>query len=200
MCRWPATTAGHRHPLKATPMNHHTPTTRVGAVLAAVLLALLVPIGAASAHDTLVSTDPASGSTAQKMPQKIGLTYDNIPIALGSEIRIVDAEGNNWAQGQAKVTNRVVNQGVQSGTPAGTYTVQWRVVSSDGHPIQGNFTFTTRTGAAPRAATPSAEGSTPEEHQEDTPGLPPWVIPVGVAVLILIGAGAAIAWRRLGTD
>ncbi|GAA1367219.1 copper resistance protein CopC [Arthrobacter rhombi] len=187
-------------PLKATPMNHHTPTTRLGAVLAAVLLALLVPIGAASAHDTLVSTDPASGSTVQKMPQKIGLTYDNIPIALGSEIRIIDAEGTNWAQGQAKVTNRVVNQGVQPGTPAGTYTVQWRVVSSDGHPIQGNFTFTTRTGAAPGAATPSTEGSAPAQHQQDAPGLPPWIIPVGVAVLILIGAGAAIAWRRLGTD
>lgn len=175
-------------------------TSRAGAVLAAVLLALLVPIGAASAHDSLVSTHPAEGSTVQEMPAKIDLTYDNIPIAMGSEIRIVDADGNNWAQGAPKVTNRVVSQRVQPGTPAGTYAVQWRVVSSDGHPIQGTFTFTTETGAQPGAATPSAADAAPAQHADSAPGLPPWVIPVGVAVLILIGAGAVIAWRRLGTD
>ncbi len=168
--------------------------------MAAVLLALLVPIGAASAHDTLVSTSPAEGSTVADMPAKIGLTYDNIPIAMGSEIRVVDDAGNNWAQGPATVTNRVVTQAVQPGTPAGTYTVQWRVVSSDGHPIQGKFSFTTTSGAQPGAATPTAADAAPEQHGETSRGLAPWVIPVGVAVLILIGAGAVIAWRRLGTE
>lgn len=191
-------------------MNHHTtgprrqpPTARAGALLAAFLLAMLVPIGAASAHDNLISTDPASGSTVQDMPQKIGLTYDNIPIAMGTEIRILDANGTNWARGEAQVTNRVVEQDVQPGTPAGDYTVQWRVVSSDGHPIQGTFTFTTSTGAAPGAAAPSSEGSAPAEAQNEEQevaqqGIPAWVIPTGLAVLILIGAGGAIAWRRLG--
>lgn len=188
-------------------MKRHTPArrrrsalSRAGALLAAVVLALLVPIGAASAHDTLVSTSPQEGSTVQEMPAKIGLTYDNIPIAMGSEIHIVDAQGNNWAQGEATVTDRVVSQAVQPGTPAGTYTVQWRVVSSDGHPIQGKFTFTTSTGAEPGAATPSAAEAAPAPDEKPSQGLPAWAIPVGVAVLILIGAGGVIAWRRLGTD
>jgi len=188
-------------------MNHHTtrrglrrPAVRGTSLLAAVLLALLVPIGAASAHDNLISTNPDAGSTVEKMPKDIAMTYDNIPIAMGSEIHVVDADGTNWATGEATVTNRVVKQAVQPGTPAGTYTVQWRVVSSDGHPIQGEFSFTTRTGAKPGAATPPADPGVSSAAEPAGQGIPPWIIPSGVAVLILIGAGIAIFWRRIGTD
>lgn len=191
-------------------MNQHRSTipfrkvgTRAAGLLAILLLALLGPIGAASAHDQLISNDPVSGSTVHDMPQKIVLTYNNTPIAIGSEIRVEDKAGNNWASGPAQVTDRNVEQAIQDGTPAGDYTVKWRVVSSDGHPIQGTFDFTTSSGPAAGAATPSgaADENTTEDPQETAgQGLAPWVIPTGLAVLIVIGAGAAIFWRRRPTD
>ncbi|MDN6177200.1 MAG: copper resistance protein CopC, partial [Micrococcaceae bacterium] len=173
--------------------------TRAAGLLAVLLLALLGPIGAASAHDQLISNDPGSGSTVEAMPQKIVLTYNNTPIAIGSEIRVEDDAGTNWAAGPAKVTDRDVEQAIQDGTPAGEYTVKWRVVSSDGHPIQGTFTFTTTSGAPEGAATPSAaadEDTGESTREADGQGLAPWIIPTGLAVLIVIGAGTAILWRR----
>jgi len=53
----------------------------------------------------------------------------------------------------------VASQKLKAGGPAGQYTVAWRVVSSDSHPIEGTFTFTASSaadGAAPAAGSTAA--------------------------------------------
>ncbi|AXJ09669.1 copper resistance CopC family protein [Arthrobacter sp. PM3] len=173
-------------------------------VLAAVLLGA---VGPASAHDTAESTSPAAGATVATPPEKVSVTFDHNPLALGSQILVNDAAGTNWADGPVEIVDNVAAQKLKAGAPAGLYTVQWRVASSDGHPIEGTFTFTATAGSTGGAtaapAVPTAGTAQPGTTQapapapEETPSIP-WsvMIFVAVAVGILVALGL-MAKRRL---
>ena len=53
-----------------------------------------------------------------------------------------DTTGTDQADGPVQIIDNQVSQAVKPGAPQGKYTVVWRVVSSDGHPIEGTFGFT----------------------------------------------------------
>jgi len=175
-------------------------------VLGSILLGAAVP---ASAHDAAESTSPASGATVAAPPEKVSITFNKNPLGLGSQILVSDAAGNNWADGSVEIVDNVASQRLRQGGPAGVYTVSWRVVSSDSHPIEGTFTFTATAGApgpTPAPAVPTL--STPQPGVTETPspvpnaaGPFPWslVIFVGTAVGILV-ALALMAKRRLTSD
>ena len=158
---------------------------------AAILLVFSAP---AQAHDALESSNPANGSTVSAMPAKIELTFDHTPIAINSIVRVEDASGVDHADGPVQIVDNQVSQPVKQGAPQGKYTVVWRVVSSDGHPIEGTFTFTAggpnSTPAAAPAASPASAG----------PGAPgPLVVAGTVGAVVVIGlvvAGLLIR-RRL---
>lgn len=140
---------------------------------------LMVPAAAAQAHDSLESSNPANGSTVSAMPAKIELTFDHTPIAINSIVRVEDATGADHADGPVEIVDNQVSQAVKPGAPEGKYTVVWRVVSSDGHPIEGTFSFTAggpNTEAAPTAAAAATTDS----------GLPGQLVVVGVIAAVLV--------------
>ena len=120
-----------------------------------------------------------------------------------------DAAGTNWADGAVEIVDNVASQKLKPGAPAGAYTVVWRVVSSDSHPIEGSFTFTATAGAAgstAAAAVPTMgtaqPGITPAPSQPASSAEPfPWsiVIFVGTAIGILVVLGL-MAKSRLKSD
>lgn len=116
---------------------------------------LMVPAAAAQAHDVLEATEPANGSAVRTVPAKIGLTFDHTPIAIGSVVRVQDSTGTDQADGPVAIVDNHVSQAVKTDAPDGKYTVIWRVVSSDGHPIEGTFTFTVDAASPTAAGTPS---------------------------------------------
>ncbi|MET3922873.1 copper resistance CopC family protein [Arthrobacter sp. UYEF20] len=181
-------------------------------ILASALFAAAAP---ASAHDVAESTTPAAGATVPTPPDKVSVTFSKNPLAIGSQIAVTDAAGTNWADGAVEIVDNVASERLKPGAPAGVFTVAWRVASSDGHPIEGSFTFTatagggsaatgaTAAGSAPAAAVPTL--GTPQPGLTATPApLPdasepfPWsiVIFVGTAVGILVVLGL-MAKRRL---
>jgi methionine-rich copper-binding protein CopC len=128
-----------------------------GLVVAAVA-GLLVVAGAsgAQAHDVLESTDPADGSTVATAPDHVTLTFGEPAQALGTEIQVVGPQGEALSVGLPVLTGSVVTQEVAPVRPAGTYTVNWRVTSADGHPVSGTFTFTaTDSVGLPAGVTPT---------------------------------------------
>jgi methionine-rich copper-binding protein CopC len=127
-------------------------------VLAA--LAVLSPAAPASAHDQLVSSDPAADSVVTAMPAEITLTYsaELLGDAGSNVVQVTDAAGTQLADGTAIVDGTSVVQAL-TGEASGTLTVLWRVVSSDGHPISGEFAFTVEGPATP-TPTPTPEGTT----------------------------------------
>jgi len=182
---------------------------RSGARIAAVVglaAALALPAGAAQAHDVLEATNPANGSAVASVPASVVLTFDHTPIAIGTEILVKDASGTNQADGAAQVVDNNVTQAIKAGAPAGLYTVVWRVVSSDSHPIEGTFTFTATSGGggsgAAAAPPPSSSATSPAataqgSSGQGSSGLPVWAIATGIVVLAAIGALAFFVRRAV---
>jgi len=158
--------------------------------LAAFPLALAAP---AQAHDVLESSDPANGSSVPAVPSQIGLTFDHTPMGIGSVVQVQDANGTDQADGAVTIVDNHVTQAVKAGAPAGTYTVTWRVASSDGHPIEGTFTFTAGAGSSGAAAPAAGAAAGPAGPQSGV------VIAGGAAAVLVIGLaiGAALVRRRL---
>ncbi|MGT2464273.1 copper resistance CopC family protein [Sinomonas atrocyanea] len=175
---------------------------RIAAAVLALAAAVLLGAPAAQAHDVLESTDPANGATVAAVPASVVLTFDHTPIGVGTEILVKDPTGTNQADGPAKIVDNNVTQALKPGAPAGTYTVVWRVVSSDSHPIEGTFTFTARapgsgstapgpaTGAAATAAAP-APAAAPTGG-----GWVLWLVIAAAAVLAVV-VGAFFVRRAL---
>jgi methionine-rich copper-binding protein CopC len=112
-----------------------------------VLGGALVLAGAstASAHDELESSTPAAGEVVTVDPTVVSLTYSDDLLTLGDDtsafaIQVTDASGAFHENGCVVVDGRVASAGVALGGP-GTYTATWQVVSSDGHPTSGSYTF-----------------------------------------------------------
>ncbi|GAB3277387.1 hypothetical protein GCM10027449_17000 [Sinomonas notoginsengisoli] len=185
----------------------HAHTSLLRTAVAAVLMALTVLLTgpAAQAHDAIEATNPANGSTVQTVPTSVVLTFDHIPIGVGTEIFVKDPTGTNQTDGQPSTVDNSVTQRLKPGAPAGRYTIVWRVVSSDSHPIEGTFTFTAQASgtAASSAAGPApAQGpqgtvpAAPASASADTGGAQLiWII-IGAAALVLAVAALAFFVRR----
>ncbi|WP_323960019.1 copper resistance protein CopC [Arthrobacter sp. JZ12] len=177
----------------------------VGAMLAALCL-LLGFASPASAHDELTSSNPEAGESLETVPEAIELTFNNVPATIGSQVQILDESGEDWAEGEVSITDTVASQPIRAGAPAGTYTVNWRVVSSDSHPIEGTFEFSASGGSVasetPAASagtagpieTADAEASDPEEAAADA-GVS-WAVILMIAVLIALAVVLALGARR----
>ena len=119
-------------------------TARVGLALAALatLLGLVfLPAGTASAHATLESTTPSDGSVVQRLPSSITMQYSEGVSLRPDGVRVLDPSGKRVDRGEASASGSVVTVPLRSDAAQGTYVVAWRVVSADGHPVRGAFTF-----------------------------------------------------------
>lgn len=135
------------------------------ALLAALtgLLFGLVLAGAspASAHAALTGSDPQSGAVVDTAPEEVTLTFSE-QIAIGDDsIRVLDPDGRRADDGAPREVGSgdAVRYGVRllAGLPDGTYTVAWKGVSADSHPVAGAFTFSVGAPSETSVALPSEE-------------------------------------------
>ena len=101
---------------------------------------------------------------------------------------VVGPDGNLWSTGDPQVDGAVISVGVRPLGPSGTYTVNYRVTSADGHVVSGSWSFRL-TVASTGAPGPSASTTTPSDD-----GIPVW--PFFVAAGVIVAAGAFWAVRR----
>lgn len=149
-----------------------SPLRRTGLVAVALTAGVLLPTvvaAPASAHDSLQSTNPADGATVDVAPEAVDLVMSSTPLGLGTQVEVTGPAGV-VSTGEAQVVDTTVSQPLVEDRPAGEYTVQWRVTSSDGHPISGSFTFTASGTSAP-ALTPTAT-PTPTPTESSTTSAP----------------------------
>ncbi|MEU9230044.1 copper resistance protein CopC [Streptomyces massasporeus] len=113
-------------------------------LLGTVLVLLLAGAAPASAHAALRGTDPDDGSVVKRAPRHVTLTFtesvgllDDSFRVFGPDQRRVHTDEATHADGRSD-TARV---GLPGKLAQGTYTVAWRVVSADSHPVSGAFTF-----------------------------------------------------------
>jgi copper transport protein len=132
-------------------------------LLAVALLALALP-AAASAHATLVKTEPVYGKRVERSPSLVRLYFDESVDVLPNAVRVYDAKGRLLSgQVLASSGKRIIDAPV-SRLPRGGYTVRWRAVSADGHVVSGVFTFGVRMRAPLVTEAFGAGGPTTSEH------------------------------------
>lgn len=156
------------------------------------MLGLAAP---ASAHDELVSSDPASGTAVDALPAQITLTFSGAVLADldGNQVQVTDATGQALADGDPVVQDNVVSQPL-AGAAEGAVAVVWRVVSADGHPVSGEFSFTVAGAVTPPAtATPAASGS-PAASPAGTAMPMPSATPTAA-----VSESSPVPWIVLGT-
>ncbi|NQV92340.1 MAG: copper resistance protein CopC [Candidatus Aquiluna sp.] len=117
-------------------------------LFAASILALVTSVTLtalpATSHEQLVDQEPKSGQVLEAGIAEVRLSFSDDLISLdnsaGSEIVILDENQNPVNNGCAVIDARTAIARADIDTP-GTYQVGWRVVSGDGHPISGSFSF-----------------------------------------------------------
>ncbi|PQM61988.1 MAG: hypothetical protein CL523_01520 [Actinomycetales bacterium] len=140
------------------------------AAMVFLLSVLMAPTG--SAHADLQVSTPEDGESLEVAPEKIRLTFSEELFEELVEISILDAAGDLYSTIKVEQTPPPGTDVIfpwPPQMPPGEYSIAYRVVSADGHPLTGTISFsyaaTTPEPSAPEPtssdSTPSAESSTP---------------------------------------
>ncbi|MCG5449420.1 copper resistance CopC family protein [Micromonospora hortensis] len=172
---------------------------RLGAAVLAVLVAVLIPAGPAWAHNSLKTATPARDATVQSAPTEVTLEFMQRLDPAFTTIVLTDAGKRKLPIGEPVVTGAKSTVQVTDTLPNGTYTVAYRVVSVDGHPVQGSYPFTVAdpTSSAAPVSNVSASVPAPSAAAAKSGGGPSagvLVAAAALALLVLVTAG--LLWRR----
>ncbi|MFD1722798.1 copper resistance CopC family protein [Amnibacterium endophyticum] len=171
----------------------HPSPPRLALVGTAALLLALMPALPASAHDQLVTATPAEGGTVSSA-SSVDLTFDAAVLELGggrNAITVTGTGGRHFETACARIEGDAMSVPVALGG-AGDYTVTWRAVSSDGHPVGDSYSFDYR----PAAGAAAAEGSTTSPCADADAVAQPTAstgVPGGAIVAGAVGGGVVLA-------
>jgi copper resistance protein C len=165
---------------------------------AAALAALFAVIGGAStayAHTQLINSVPAAGTSLERTPGSIQLSFTEPIDARLASVVVVGPKGENLAVGQARQSGSGLMQPITASREPGRVRVAYRVISLDGHPVSDSFSFTVQKGDPNAPVAPQAQ-STPGGTAGGDTGLNTGLVGGAVAVLALLVVGALVARRR----
>ncbi|WP_165362758.1 copper resistance CopC family protein [Promicromonospora panici] len=126
--------------------------------LAVAVVATIATAAPASAHDKLISSDPASGQTLAEAPSAVSLTFSADVLDMGAAVVVSDDGGTDWVSAAPMVDGPTVTAALDPGMADTGYEIRWRVVSSDGHPISGVVPFAVGDGKPADAAEGTGSG------------------------------------------
>lgn len=181
------------------------------------------PAGTASAHNTLLSSEPADGATLAMAPTQITWRFDRavpldtltVTLIDGSGARRELAGSTHGATGDTEVVTPLPE------LSPGSVSIRWRLVGPDGHPITGRIDLTVAgavaatttttvmasAGSAPVTVAPAViDAPTPEGDGGfySTPAAPRWALRYGSYVAIMAALGilltTVLVWAAAGTD
>lgn len=184
-------------------------------LLVPIVLAGLAVFGFATpalAHNVLVGSNPASGSSVASGPSEVQLDFD-APVQFGANyLTVIGPDGNHWEKtDNATVKGDSVATAVAPLGAAGVYKIGYRIISADGHPVSGEVSFTLTTagtgtppaqsaseggGGAPAAATGGTSSSA--AAATTSPGVPVWVWVLGAVILLGVGLFFGLRTPRVG--
>lgn len=141
-------------------------------VLALAFLLLTLLLGSAapvSAHAALRATTPGDGTVLETAPRELTLSFTESVGLLEGSVRVLDPENHRVGTEEARHGedgDDTVRVALPDGLGEGTFTVAWRVVSADSHPVSGVFTFSVGEPTPVRAAAalPSEDPATATLH------------------------------------
>lgn len=181
---------------------------KVFKTLAAIALAVagLVPSQTAFAHTELESSNPEANSVIGAAPEVVSLTFGEKLMVLegdvaANQVQVEDSSKVRVDNGDYQVTGEVLTVSLKPNLPDDTYRVTYRVVSEDGHPIEGVIEFDVNSMARSGEATPIAvEEPMPtlyaveDETAENDGSAIGWYVAIGA---VAVGAATFFMYRRI---
>ncbi|MCV7282313.1 copper resistance protein CopC [Mycolicibacterium flavescens] len=156
------------------------------------LLLLMLSAGPAAAHAVRIASDPADGAELAESPATVSATFNEALQPQFAAMTVVGPDGNLWQDGEPRISGAVLSVDVRPLGPSGTYTVNYRATSADGHVINGSWAFqlTVAGPGTPGAPAAGPQGSSPDGE------LPVW--PFYAGAVVIVAAAAVWAVRRRG--
>ncbi|MFF5534358.1 copper resistance CopC/CopD family protein [Streptomyces cinerochromogenes] len=184
--------AEHRRPLRPCGGRLAKRLLLLPALLIGLLLGTAAP---ASAHAVLRASDPADGTVLRTAPRQVTLAFTESVGLLTDSFRIYDPGNHRLRTGPAdhapgrSDTARVT---LPARLATGTYTVAWRVVSADSHPVSGALTFS----VGERTAAPAAPAADRAENRATTALHTIARYLAYLSLALLLGTAAFVAYCR----
>ena len=122
----------------------------VAALLITMATLAVMPAGA-WAHAMFEGSSPAEGARLKAAPGAVTVRFNEPVEAAFGAVRVLDGHGRPVQAGSANHPGgraEEVALRLRPGLGEGSYTVTYRVVSADGHPVSGGFAFSVGAGAA----------------------------------------------------
>ena len=113
------------------------------AALAALFLIFSAPLSLA--HGQIVSTYPLKDSKSSPAPSQVWIEFDGQLQLIDGEVvntlKVTDSTGLVVSSEEAVIEGARISTQVSDQSVGGVFTVQYRIVSEDGHPVEGSYTF-----------------------------------------------------------
>ena len=134
------------------------------AMFAVMLLMLAFPAGV-WAHSKLESSIPPANSTAKEAVEQLSLTFNEKIDPTLSTVTITNDKGEKVDSAEVKVEGEALVAKLSQPLVTGSYSVEWKIVGKDGHPVKGTYSFQVE---APEKA-PAAASGEKENGDKDAP-------------------------------
>jgi len=116
----------------------------IASLIISVVVAFLNP-SEASAHAELINSDPAAGAVLTNWPTSISLTFNEDLKSIGSEkgnfVVVNNAVGDQVSADDEKLEGSTIKVSLDQNTVEGPVLVYYRVISADGHAVEGEYAF-----------------------------------------------------------
>ena len=172
------------------------------ALMMGVALVLVSPAAPASAHDELIGSSPAAGAEVDAVPDELVLTFSGVLLDEpgATQVVVTDAAGTDLTDGDPTLDGTKLTQPLAADTAAaGTVTVIWRVVSSDGHPVSDQFSFSVAGGtpvtSAPSSSATAAADATPAPGPSMEATDMTWVW-IALPLALVVAFVGVLLWAR----
>ena len=130
-----------------------------------VISSLFISLTHASAHAELVSSTPAADEILTLAPDRVTLTFGEKLLVISGKatntVEVTNSQGEVLSSDPASVSGSEITTTLDSQRMVdGKYTVTYRVVSADGHPVKGSYLFSIAQAASSAPATTTESTST----------------------------------------
>ena len=118
---------------------------RVSIIFTLALLLNSATLIGTNAHTSLILSDPAVGSKVAVWPTSISLQFDEELVSIGDEktnfVAVNNAAGDQVSRDDEVISGSQITVSLSPNTVEGPLLVYYRVISADGHLVEGEYTF-----------------------------------------------------------
>ncbi|AND42942.1 MAG: copper resistance CopC family protein [Bacillota bacterium] len=132
----------------------------------------IVSVNNAFGHTGLESSSPQDGEVITAGPNDIKMTFET-KVEQGSTFEVTNANGDSISIENITLSNNQMTGRLSNDLANGAYKVNWKIIGADGHPIEGQFSFSVN---APTTVDPTEENEdsgqkSTEKNKDDSDSL-----------------------------